>query len=724
MKKLITLTVCIVCVLAALAVAAGAKDGFKFDDVKDSKWYANVVYDVYEKGIMTGKTDKTFGPEDKMTRAEIVTILCRMSKDNAEGKSKSLAFKDTKQSDWYADSVGWAVENKVVNGYEDNTFKPKANVTRQELAALLIRFFEYKGINLEGTPLINKFADASKIQSWAKESCEKMRKSGLIGGDDNGNFNPKNNASRAEIANIVSRYYGMNEMDTMYECYQNFKDKTGSSMVQYIIYHGSLVNEDTLGAFILDKIGLSFDSYKVLIPEKNVDRIFLWSYKLDNFKEEVQSVPFRIQNRKTGETTEEYRVRLSIRKDKDYESTEDIFINPKDFNPLVSDEVYAQMLDASVFKQGDLARLAKAYGKLEKGEAVNVAYIGGSITEGASGDRFTCWARTSFNMLCDMFPNTLTWKNFYNMGVGGTGSVWASVRFRHDILTHNPDIIFIEYDVNDGNGEDEITKDSFESIIRLALEQENQPAVILIRVSTGHYRDESMPFRNNLADYYGLPYVNFNNGIQKGIELGAFVWDGEFTLDQCHPCEWGQMLTGHMLGYNLQKFYDTIKTMSGDDLVIKPIPDALTPLEHYKLTYYDSTNLTPVSTGSWSAEMPEVIHNLTMDYALWQHEESCREKGWTHSSGNEPLSFDITGKTFYFVYTDYLKDEYKELFGKAIVSIDGVDVTTLDPSEDAARWGREPMSFSCDEDKEHHIEIRMAEGDENKRFDLWYIEAK
>ncbi|MBQ8525052.1 MAG: S-layer homology domain-containing protein [Clostridia bacterium] len=178
-----------------------------FTDVKKKSWFKPYVERVYAEGIMEGKTDTTFAPNEDMTRAQLVTILYRLAGATETGLGEALEFTDTKKTAWYADYVGWAVKENLVTGYPEGTFAPNKAVSRQEIAKLFVEFMAYLGIDAKcEVVLIESFADAAKHPKWSAEYIEKLRETGLIGGDDDGNFNPKKSASRAEVATILTRY--------------------------------------------------------------------------------------------------------------------------------------------------------------------------------------------------------------------------------------------------------------------------------------------------------------------------------------------------------------------------------------------------------------------------------------------------------------------------------------------------------------------------------------
>lgn len=192
---------------ALVSAPAFAAEPLPFEDVKADAWYYDAISDVYETGLMKGKTDTKFDPTAPMSRAEFVTVLSRLAAINAAnyGYSDSLDFTDTDKNVWYADAAGWAVETGLTKGTSDTTFAPTREITRQEMAVLIVRFVAYLGETVPDNSKVEKFADAHKIASWATADIETMRKYGFVQGDQNGNFNPEGKADRASVATIAMR---------------------------------------------------------------------------------------------------------------------------------------------------------------------------------------------------------------------------------------------------------------------------------------------------------------------------------------------------------------------------------------------------------------------------------------------------------------------------------------------------------------------------------------
>ena len=203
LKKILSVILCLAMLMSTvlIGVTVSAEQKLPFTDVPDT-WYTAAVECVYSEGIMKGKTDTTFDPTAKITRAEVVTAFARVAIARTAGKGDSLPFTDTVPGQWYSDSVGWAAENGIVTGRGNGVFSPADNITRAELASILTKFVTYMGITLPDNSKIDSFKDADTFDAWMTGPIEAVRKNGLMQGSD-GKFNPRGNATRAEIATVI-----------------------------------------------------------------------------------------------------------------------------------------------------------------------------------------------------------------------------------------------------------------------------------------------------------------------------------------------------------------------------------------------------------------------------------------------------------------------------------------------------------------------------------------
>ena len=174
-----------------------------FEDVPQDAWYFSTAMECYETGLINGTSATTFSPMQEMTRAMVVTILWRM--DGQPATAFNNKFKDVSSKQWYATSISWAVNNGVVNGYGDGTFKPDAAVTREQVAVMLANYATYKGVYVPGTKKLNTYPDGSQVSKWAQAGMKWALTNGIVSGNGEGYLRPKKSATRAEGAAMLLR---------------------------------------------------------------------------------------------------------------------------------------------------------------------------------------------------------------------------------------------------------------------------------------------------------------------------------------------------------------------------------------------------------------------------------------------------------------------------------------------------------------------------------------
>ena len=171
-------------------------------DIKGSDWFYEAVNYVLSNGLMTGTSNTTFTPNGALTRGMLVTVLYRMAgSPKVEGKV-SEKFSDCTDGSWYADAVLWASANKVVDGYEDGTFKPTKSITRQEMAKVLYGYDKIGGKTAEGITEKLTYTDLDAIADWALEAVTYCTAEKYLAGS-NGAFSPKGTATRAMGAKVL-----------------------------------------------------------------------------------------------------------------------------------------------------------------------------------------------------------------------------------------------------------------------------------------------------------------------------------------------------------------------------------------------------------------------------------------------------------------------------------------------------------------------------------------
>ena len=175
-----------------------------FRDVSEKDWFYDDVAYVYRNGYMEGVSSTKFAPNQNTTRAQIVTILWRLTGEPRATKSNK--FNDVSSSAYYDKAVSWAVEAGVVNGFDAKTFKPNDYVTREQLAAILYRYAEYMNLSTRGASNLTKYDDYYQIGTWARDAMAWANYHGLINGVSYTRIDPKGCATRAQVAAILHRF--------------------------------------------------------------------------------------------------------------------------------------------------------------------------------------------------------------------------------------------------------------------------------------------------------------------------------------------------------------------------------------------------------------------------------------------------------------------------------------------------------------------------------------
>lgn len=194
--------------------SAGSSDlqgGNTYDDCPErylydldlTAWYHDGVHYCVEHGIMEGHADSTFGPYEPLTRAQVAQIIY-----NLEGRPAvevEEIFDDVAVDAWHAEAITWASEAGVVLGYGNGDFGPEDPVTREQLAAMLYRYAQYKGYDVSAAADL-AFDDAHSVSNWALSAVKWALAEGIVNGVSNTILSPTTYATRAQAATMLMRY--------------------------------------------------------------------------------------------------------------------------------------------------------------------------------------------------------------------------------------------------------------------------------------------------------------------------------------------------------------------------------------------------------------------------------------------------------------------------------------------------------------------------------------
>ncbi|WP_102346014.1 S-layer homology domain-containing protein [Bacillus sp. Marseille-P3661] len=228
-----------------------------FQDLKNH-WAMVDILDLKMRGLVSGITDHTFLPNSEITRAQFSALILRAL--GLEGTAVSQNhFSDVEMDKWYAGVVSRAYEEGLVGGFPDGTFKPEAQITRQEMAALLVRAIKKIESNVEASIQdLDKFSDYQNIDNWARKDVAVIVKKGIMSGVPTGEFIPKEGATRAESAVTIKRF-----IDLLLD-YQSEKETTSDILIHFDPELRDVVDGETLKGEDVRPIQLGFTMDEVL----------------------------------------------------------------------------------------------------------------------------------------------------------------------------------------------------------------------------------------------------------------------------------------------------------------------------------------------------------------------------------------------------------------------------------------------------------------------------
>ena len=178
--------------------------GLPFVDVPSGSWYEDAVWYVYENGLMAGTSDTTFAPDITTSRGMIVTILYRL--EGTPAVSGASGFTDVADGQYYADAVAWAAANNIVGGYGNGLFGPDDTITREQMAAILYRYAQYKGYDVTASADLSGYSDVAQVSSYALAALQWANAEGLVNGTSDTTLTPGGSATRAQVAVILMRF--------------------------------------------------------------------------------------------------------------------------------------------------------------------------------------------------------------------------------------------------------------------------------------------------------------------------------------------------------------------------------------------------------------------------------------------------------------------------------------------------------------------------------------
>lgn len=380
---------------------------------------------------------------------------------------------------------------------------------------------------------------------------------------------------------------------------------------------------------------------------------------------------------------------------------------------------YRQMIAKSLLSQGNNKRLKAAIEKAKRGEEVTIAYIGGSITQGAGAKPIhaNSYAYQSYERFKRLFePAGRDNVRFVKAGVGGTPSELGIVRYDRDMTrdgTVQPDIVVVEFAVNDAG--DETEGNCFESLVLNVLSSSNRPAVIIlfsVFINDWNLQDRLAP----VGWHYGLPMVSVKDAVVEQFRLakaeGNVISKRQFFYDIYHPTNAGHTVMADCLGY---LFAETDRAEAdAEDIAIDKAPVIGNDFVGMRLLDRShNEGIAKIAVGGFT-ETDKELQMVEMD----DHPHGTPQFpfNWMRAatSGSDGFRMTIECKSLILVF----KDSGSAEFGKADILVDGKQTLVADPHVN--NWTHCNAVLLVHEKVAgmHQVEIRMAPGDEDKNFTI------
>ena len=174
-----------------------------FSDVKEGDWFRSAVDFVSSHELLVGVGEGQFAPQMPFTRAMMATVLWRL--EDCPAANAAAPFRDVERGSWYAAAVDWASEKGIALGYSETVFAPGDAVTREQMAALLYRYWKALGYAADTSAELTPYTDAGQVSAWAAEAMRWAVGCGLLVGRSNTELAPQATATRAEVATMFQR---------------------------------------------------------------------------------------------------------------------------------------------------------------------------------------------------------------------------------------------------------------------------------------------------------------------------------------------------------------------------------------------------------------------------------------------------------------------------------------------------------------------------------------
>lgn len=350
-----------------------------------------------------------------------------------------------------------------------------------------------------------------------------------------------------------------------------------------------------------------------------------------------------------------------------------------------------------------MTRLKNLMKRAAKGESLVIGFLGGSITQGSlSSTPKNCYAYLVYEWWKKSFPNAAF--SFVNGGIGGTTSHYGGARAWKDVLCYRPDIVTVDFSVNDDANE--FFEETYEGTLRRLLAAPSAPAVVVLNNVFYDTGKNAQNYHNRIADHYGIPHVSIKDTVYPDVESGKIV-RADITPDNLHPNDKGHRLVAD----EICKLLDSIKaeveeeTIAGENIEGKSTKTEASVLLPAPLTEnaYEHSRLIQIQDNE------AILDGFLVDPIEKKGMLDIFKNGWTAAHTNDKISFEIECSCLAVQYRKSVQQPVPK--AKAVIDGDEAHAVILDGNftED---WGDclylEPLLHHA-EKKVHRIEITVTD---------------
>ena len=312
--------------------------------------------------------------------------------------------------------------------------------------------------------------------------------------------------------------------------------------------------------------------------------------------------------------------------------------------------IYPMYQRAVDFPQGDLSRLAQVIRKAQAGGEINIGFLGGSITEGRGAANVQdCYVSQVYKWWYEAFP--LAQINVINAGVGGTSSYLGVHRVDAELLVHKPDLVFMEFAVNDTFTE--FCMNSYENLIRKILMSESNPALVLL-FATNAVGDSSQAVQAALGQYYDLPMISYGKAVTPEVEAGSFTWF-QIAEDIVHPNNMGHSIFAGLITTYLEDLCAKLDTIEVDAARLQQyeLPEPVTMQVYQNAHIENAATITPLEVLGYD------VYDFNYHFGdNWYSMQDGSYISFVVEASNIGILYQRTVEGTFGQYDVYIDDQY------------------------------------------------------------------